>query len=107
MGSEIIIIPLIAIIIGASISYLFRKKLAKIFSGSDKKKNKIINSPDLLLEKLSENGKMVDDGEELEYSVVENDGKRELTMKKKPCPKTDKKVEDKKPVKKKIKSRLA
>lgn len=88
MGSENIIIPLGAILIGAIFAYLLlrNKRILQKISKADDKINKVINNPDLLLEKLNENGKMyeVDTREELKYSVVEKNGERKLDLERVP-----------------------
>ncbi len=89
MGSEALVIGTIALLLGAGIGHIFRKKIKRLLDRKQKEKDKIINNPDLLVEKLSKNGKMVDSGEELKYSVIEEDGVRKVSLEKtkvKPAP---------------------
>jgi len=81
---EILFITVLAIIIGTIIATILYKKGIKIETKEEKEKEKIINDPDLLLEKLNNNGKMVDSGEELKYSIVDNKGVKSLELKKLP-----------------------
>ncbi len=87
MANELIIVVVLALSLGAIIGYFLAKKtkvMHKLLKKStDKEVEIIINNPDLLLKKLKENGKIIDDGEELEYSIVKKDGKRVIDLVKK------------------------
>ncbi len=47
----------------------------------EKYKNEILNDPELLLEKLKENGDIVDMGEKMDLFIVEKDGKKQIEFK--------------------------
>lgn len=49
-------------------------------SKHERYKQKIINNPKLLLEKLEENGDIVDMGKKVKLSIVEKDGKKEIVV---------------------------
>lgn len=97
MINEIIVISILGIIVGIILAYILSKTNIKFPTKDQRKKNKIINNPELLAEKLNEN-EIVDNGEKLEYSVVEKDGEKHLDLKKTPIkinpptPKTKPKV---------------
>lgn len=80
MGSETLIIGTIALLLGAGLGHVLRNKIKKLLNTKQKKMDEIINDPDLLVEKLNKNGKMVDRGEELKYSVVEEGGVRKVSL---------------------------
>ncbi len=80
MGSETLIIGTIALLLGAGIAHIFKKQIKKILNRKQKEMDEIVNDPDLLVEKLNKNGKMVDSGEELKYSVVEEGGVRKVSL---------------------------
>ncbi len=110
MGSEALVVGTLDLLLGAGIAHFFRKGIKKLLNTKRKEIDKIVNDPDLLVEKLSENGKMVDRGEELKYSVVEEGGVRKVSLEKTkvkpeqpPRPQTAKKkvINKKKVVKKK------
>lgn len=80
---EVIAVAIPSMIIGAGIMKLLlkSKKVEVIIDRSERKKYKAINNPELLLEKLNENGVMVDDGDEVSFAVEEKDGKKQLVQK--------------------------
>ena len=43
---------------------------------------KVLNDPELLIERLNEHGTLIDEGEELNYSIGEQDGKRVVELNK-------------------------
>ena len=82
MGSEALVIGTIALVLGAGIGHILRNRIKKILNTKQKEMDAIVNDPDLLVEKLNKNGKMVDSGEELKYSVVEEGGVRKVSLEK-------------------------
>lgn len=112
MGLETLVVITIAILLGAVLGHIFKKKIKRFLNKKQKEMDKIINDPDLLVEKLNNNGQMVDSGEELKYSVVEEDGVRKVSLTKtkvkpesSPRPQAGKKKVSKKkkiPIKKKV-----
>lgn len=99
---EIIVVGILALITGAVLVLPFRKKIK---SKEQKAIEKIVEDPELILQKLKEGGKMIDLGEELEYSVKELQGKKTLVLEKKKIitktPRAKVKVKKKGQVKKK------
>lgn len=84
MAAEELVVVVFALIIGLAIGYFLSKnqRLANKFSKEKREMNAILNDPEVLLSKLNANGKIIDDGKELHYSVVEKDGKKVLELKK-------------------------
>ncbi len=77
-----LVVATLALLLGGGLSHIFRKKIKRLLNRKQKEMDEIINDPDLLVEKLSQNGKMVDSGEELKYSVVEEGGVRKVALEK-------------------------
>ena len=76
---EIVVVGIIALGFGALVVYFLSEKtnLFEWIAKADKRKKEVLNDPELLIEKLNENGKkIVDTGEILEYGIVEKDGKK-------------------------------
>lgn len=69
MGAEFLVVGVLALTLGAVISYKFRDRIERRFNKVEREKTRVINNPELLLEKLNANGKMIDMGEELVFSV--------------------------------------
>lgn len=82
MGAEVIVVAILAFLLGGGLAYIFRESLVKKLNRAEKEKDKVINNPDLLVEKLNKNGKMVDVGEELKYSVIEENGVKKVALEK-------------------------
>ncbi len=83
--TETIIVGIAGLVVGLTAAYfLFTKtKLADKLSKEQREKEKIINNPELLLEKLNHNiNSITDEGQKLEY-CIEGEGKdRKLVLKK-------------------------
>jgi len=96
---EIITVGIFALLVGAGIMKLLLriKKVELLVDRSERRKYKILNDPDLLLEKLNKNGMMVDDGDGISFAVEEKDGKKQLVqnIKKNVAPKGVSKVSPK------------
>lgn len=60
---------------------LKNKKFAQKIDRSDNKKYEAINNPEILLEKLTKNGPMYDDGDEVSFVVEVKDGEKKLVQK--------------------------
>lgn len=80
---EVLAVTIPSAAIGAGIMKLLlkNKKVELFVDRSERKKYQAINDPELLLEKLNENGTMVDDGDEISFTVEEKDGKKQLVQK--------------------------
>lgn len=105
MESEILVVSAIGVFIGAIIGYIISKKInPKKITKQSREIQKIIKDPDLLLEKLNANGKMLDVGDELKYSVVEEGGVKKLQVERIP-PKEPLKEKTSKKKKKKVKKK--
>lgn len=76
MIKEIIIICVVAFLVGLIIAWL----RMKFFTREIRSRKKILRNPELLVEKLKANGKIIDDGKELKYSVVEEMGKKTIKV---------------------------
>lgn len=83
---EIIILVLLAIIIGATFTYPLRKKIK---GAEERRISKILKNPEELVERLNQNGVMVDFGEELKYGIQEVQGRKIVILEKFPINKTD------------------
>ena len=83
MAYEIIFVSVGGVLAGLIIAYLFSRRGLHVPTKEGRKVKKILNNPELLVEKLNKNGEMVDIGEKLEYKVVEGeDGKRRVALEK-------------------------
>lgn len=79
---EFIIIGSASLIIGLIVGVVLVKKTNIIdkVSKHERYKQKVIKDPELLLEKLKENGEITDMGNKVNLSVVEVDGKKQLEI---------------------------
>ncbi len=106
-----------SVLIGSAGGYFVFKRFPNLFN-NERKINKIIKDPNLLLEKLKANGKLYEEGEngkraeiDLKIGIDVNSGKEIIMMEKieSKVKKTKKivkeKIQDKKKVKKKIKKK--
>ena len=104
MLSEVLLVSIIGIILGLIIIYLIGKKvnIEDKVTATGRAKQKIIKNPDILLSKLKEgnNGRLFRDGkDQLDYSVVEENGKKRLDLKRTPYKDpTEEKPIEKKPI---------
>ncbi len=82
MGSEGFLVVGIGLGVGIGIiKFLSSTKFGKKYILSDRKRDAVLRDPDLLVEKLKEGrSQMVDDGGGMEYSVVEEDGKKKVKL---------------------------
>ena len=82
MITELITVGLAGIVLGVVVMFFLMKskKFRNSIDRSDIKKQEAINNPELLLEKLKSNGKMIDDGDEIVYSIEEEGGKKKLVQ---------------------------
>lgn len=81
---EILAVAILALGAGAGIMYLlirFNKKFEQKIDRSEARKYAAMNDPELLLKKLNENGVMVDDGDEISFTIEVKDGKKQLVQK--------------------------
>lgn len=80
---EGIVVSVVALFVGAGVMkiLLMFEKIEKKVDRSDRKKYETMKDPELLLKRLNENGSMVDDGDEISFSVEEHDGKKQLVQK--------------------------
>jgi hypothetical protein len=99
MIKESLFVSLSGLILGIMIVFFLSKFGLKIRSKGEREKNKIIKNPELLLEKLNQNGVMVDQGERLNYNVIDEDGKKKLGLERSPAVVQ---MEPTQPVKKKV-----
>ncbi len=105
---ELIVIGVIAFIFGicgAALLVKYTNIIDKI-SKHERYKQKILNDPELLLEKLKENGDIVDMGEKMDLYIVEKDGKKQIEVKMTSAPEeaieeSKKPIKEKKQIKKK------
>lgn len=106
MGSEILVVSVVGLLVGAIIGYILSKKfdLTKLTKNS-KDLQKIVKDPDLLVEKLHANGKLLDVGDELKYSVIEKGGIKKVVLERIPPKVPEKKVPEKKVSPKKSKKK--
>ena len=86
---EILIIAVPALILGVAIGWILWKKFKLLDKTvekiKDNNKQKTINNPKILIEKLNKNGPIVDMGEELSFGIAKNDqGKEVLDISRKP-----------------------
>ena len=79
---EIVVVGVIGFGLGALAVYFLSKKTKLIdkIAKKDKRKEEVLNDPELLIKKLNENGKIVDTGETLEYGIVEEGGKKTVGL---------------------------
>ncbi len=81
MGSEGFIVLAVGLVIGYFIIKLFPKtKFGKKFMDSKDPRQRVLNNPDLLVKKLNENGKVIDDGKDMNYSVEDVNGERVVKL---------------------------
>ena len=80
---EIIAVGGISLMIGLSVGFVLIKytNIIDRISKNQRYKQKVINNPELLLEKLKENGTITDMGKKVDLSIVEVDGKKEIKIK--------------------------
>ncbi len=91
--NEFIIVGVIAFLIGMAITYLFFKRVDPIkFTKDYKDIQKVIQNPEVLVERLNANGKLIDIDEEIKCSVIEEDGVKKLKIEKIPAPQDQKKL---------------
>lgn len=70
----------ICILIGIALGYYFSKRFPNLL-GKNRKVEKVLNDPHLLVEKLKANGKIYDDGKELDIKVgVDNETGKEVVV---------------------------
>ena len=87
MGAkEVLVLLGFALIVGVAIGYFLskNKKIANKFLKERREIDKVINNPEILLEKLKGHGKIIDNGEELHYSIGEKDGEKVIELNKTP-----------------------
>lgn len=79
---EFLAVAIPSLLIGAGIMKLLLKnpKIEQKIDRSETKKYEAMDNPELLLKKLNENGTMVDDGDEITFTLEEKDGKKELVQ---------------------------
>lgn len=81
MGSEGFVVVGIGIYLGfLMIKLLPMTKWGKKLIQNIDPRDRVLNNPDLLVEKLKEGSGFVDDGMEMDYSVVEKDGKKVVAL---------------------------
>jgi hypothetical protein len=80
---EILAVAIPSAAIGAGIMrlLLMNKKIEQKIDRSERKKIEAMNDPEILLQKLNSNGVMVDDGDEISFTIEEKDGKKQLVQK--------------------------
>ncbi len=80
---EFIVVGGISLIVGLSVGFVLVKytNIIDRISKKQRYKQKVINDPELLLEKLKENGAITDMGKKVDLSIVEVDGKKEIKIK--------------------------
>ena len=77
MGSEGFVVIVIGLLLGITMAKLFPKtKFGKKYLGKRDPRNKVLNDPELLVEKLNQGAGFVDDGKKMKYSVGEEDGRQ-------------------------------
>jgi hypothetical protein len=94
----------ITILIWVIAFFLIKKALKQ--HKEEKQINKVLSDPHLLLEKLTENGKIIDDGKEVNFEIVKENGKEIVKEKERKTFLPEKKQikkENSKPIKKKKK----
>lgn len=79
---EIIAVAIPSMAAGAGIMKLLlkNKNIEQKIDRSERKKHEAINNPELLLEKLNSNGVMVDDGDEVSFTIEEKNGRKQLVQ---------------------------
>lgn len=106
MGSEGLVVIGVGLLLGFFMVKLFPKtKFGKKLLENKDPKNKVLNDPELLVQKLKEGEGFMDEGKDMNYSVGEEDGKKVVKLdigeeKKVSPPKTPKKDTKKKAPKK-------
>ncbi len=80
---EFLAIGGISLLIGGSIGIILAKytNIINFVSKNERYKQKIMNDPELLIEKLKEHGEITDFGKKLDMSLVTVDGKKEIQVK--------------------------
>ncbi len=80
---EFAVIGGISLMVGAGIGVVLAKytNVINFVSKSERYKQKVMNDPELLIEKLKEHGEITDFGKKVDMSLVTVDGKKEIQVK--------------------------
>ena len=79
---ESLLVGTLSLIVGIIIALILVRKtnILEMISKEERYKNEVINNPELLLQKLNENGPFVDEGEELHFSITKKEGKSNISV---------------------------